>query len=89
MSRKIKINPNPNVRHCPKCGNNTEFEVFSQQVAEDYCNIWAQCICGYDPTDGDSGNRIEDVWGGCSDENCLWAIDVTWNGIIEPLTPHS
>lgn len=89
MSRKFKIKENKIITPCPKCGNNTGFVCHSQQVAEDYCNIWAVCKCGYDPTHYDeagSGHRIEDVWGGCSDENCIDAVNISWNDAIEDLT---
>jgi DNA-directed RNA polymerase subunit M/transcription elongation factor TFIIS len=61
MARKINFKPNDVVEKCPKCGNNTAFTIHSQQVAEDYCNVWAVCKCGYDATAEDTGNRIEDV----------------------------
>lgn len=50
MSRRIKLKDGSQVEKCPKCGNNIEFDIHSQQVAEDCCEIWASCVCGFDPT---------------------------------------
>lgn len=89
-SRKIKIKENESIPACPKCGNRTEFVVKSQQVMEDGCEIWAECKCGYDATEGDWKERIEDVWGGVDDNNCLDAINTTWINILNEratLTP--
>lgn len=82
ISRNIKIKENELVPACPKCGNRTEFVVKSQQVMEDGCEIWAECKCGYDATEGDWKSRIEDVWGGVGDNNSLDAIDITWVYIL-------
>lgn len=50
---------------------------------EDCCEVWAECACGYDPAEEDvPGNRLEDIWGGCGDDNCKAAIGV-WNDSIE------
>jgi hypothetical protein len=87
-SRKIKYKPNTYIKSCPKCGNNTEFTIRSEQVYEDGCEIWAICKCGYDPTSYEymgSSYRVEDVWGGCGDDNCQDAITHSWNGSIEDL----
>lgn len=77
-SRKITIKPNDNVPKCPKCGNNTAFNCYSDYCAEDCCEIWAECICGFKA----SNDAVEDVWGGVGDANCLDAIRYTW---IDPL----
>jgi hypothetical protein len=85
-SRKVHYKPNDFIKPCPKCGNNTEFTIRSEQCAEDCCEIWAECKCGYDPThyeESGSGNRVEDVWGGCDDGNCQNAIRFAWNDTIE------
>jgi len=84
-TRKVKYKSNETILKCPKCGNNTEFEIVSDYCAEDCCEIYAVCKCGYDPTQEPSamGNRLEDVWGGCSDENCKDAILVSWNETLE------
>ena len=78
MARRIKIKPN-GVEECPSCGNNTEFNINSNQVAEDCCEVWATCaICGHDTP---SKYRLEDVWGGCDDDNCIGAMSC-WNDYI-------
>lgn len=85
MSRRIKLKDGSEVEKCPKCENNIEFDIHSQQVAEDCCEIWASCICGFDPTSHEnmgSNYRMEDVWGGCSDENCIDAVCCSWNDAI-------
>lgn len=84
-SRKVKYKTNKFITPCPKCGNNTEFTVKSDYCAEDCCEIWAVCKCGYDPTSEDKGygNRLEDVWGGVSDGNCQDALTFSWNETLE------
>jgi len=87
-SRKVKYKENKYIEPCPKCGNNTEFTVRSEQVCEDGCEIWAVCKCGYDPTsyeESGSGYRVEDVWGGCSDDHCQDAITYSWNDPIQDI----
>jgi hypothetical protein len=75
MSERIIKLKEPGAEPCPHCGNKVEFKIVSMQVAEDCCEIWAECKCGYKPAfDG-----IEDVWGGCDDDNCINAINITWN----------
>jgi len=67
----ISLNPTP----CPKCGNFREFVAHSDYCAEDCCNVWVECgECGFDPTQEDTGYRLEDVWGGCGDNNIIAAI---------------
>lgn len=78
MARKIKVNKG--AEPCPKCGNDKDFVVHSAQVAEDCCEIWATCKCGYKP----DGNEIEDVWGGTGNDNCYDAMSV-WNDCIRDL----
>jgi ssDNA-binding Zn-finger/Zn-ribbon topoisomerase 1 len=80
-TRKVKYKPNEYILPCPKCGNNTEFLIHSEQVMEDGCEIWAECKCGHTPAES-WRDRIEDVWGGCSDENCQDAINTTWNDLL-------
>lgn len=85
MPRKVKYKENSYIEPCPKCSNNTEFTIHSQQVQEDCCEIWAVCKCGYDPThyeEHGSGNRVEDVWGGTDDDNCQDAIRFAWNDTL-------
>lgn len=82
-SRRIKLKANESVAKCPKCGNNTDFTIYSDYCAEDCCEVWAECKCGYNPTANDTSNRLEDVWGGCDDNNCLDAIRFSWTDVIE------
>ena len=87
-TREVKYKQNEFIKPCPKCGNNTEFTIRSEQVCDDGCEIWAICKCGYDPTSYDeagSGYRVEDVWGGCNDDNCQDAIRFAWNDTLDEL----
>ena len=86
-TRKVKYKPNEFIKPCPKCGNNTEFKIHSDYCAEDCCEIWAVCKCGFDPTEEEKGygNRLEDVWGGVDDNNCQDAITFSWNDTLELL----
>lgn len=72
MSRSIVVNKG--ATPCPKCDNSKDFIIHSCQVAEDCCEIYAVCKCGYKPKD----NEVEDVWGGTSDDNCIDAMSA-WN----------
>lgn len=83
MPRKISVKNPDQMQKCPKCGNQKDFVIYGDQVSEDCCNIWATCICGFDPTEDDTGHRIEDTWGGCSDANCIDALHYTWNELLE------
>ena len=76
--RKIKLTE-PGAKPCPKCGNRLEFNIHSQQVAEDCCEVWAECKCGYRP----SNEGFEDVMGGCDDGNCIAAVRLTWNDELD------
>lgn len=89
--RKVKYKPNDVISKCPKCDNNTEFTIKSDYCAEDCCEIWAVCKCGYDPTqeEGYSGYRLEDVWGGVSDDNCQDALTLSWNETINSIQAKS
>lgn len=89
MPRKVSIKPNDKVPACPKCGNATHFTVHSQQVAEDCCEVWAVCKCGFDPTENNNGHRLEDVWGGTDDDNCINAIAISWTDGINELTQEA
>lgn len=82
MARNVRFASNRMIVPCPKCGNNEEFTAYSRPIAEDCCEVWVECKCGYDPTEGDSGARFEDVWGGTTDENVAVAIDC-WNSELE------
>ena len=76
------LNKNDQITQCPKCGNNTEFVTHSQQCAEDACEVWVVCKCGYDPTFNNGMFRFEDVWGGTNERKCRIALDC-WNDAIE------
>lgn len=87
-TRTIEFKANDIYEKCPKCGNNTRFKIRSEQAGEDYCEIWAECICSFDPTSPEnlgSDHRVEDVWGGCSNENCYSAMAYAWNESIHKL----
>lgn len=79
--RKVTLNKKSQAEPCPKCSNETVFVIKSQQVAEDSCDIWAECECGYDPTFEKVGSRVEDVWGGVDNENASMAIQ-NWNELL-------
>jgi len=75
MPRKIKLKSG--AEPCPECGNASEFTIHSQQVAEDGCEVYAVCKCGYRPR----GAEYEDVWGGTGDDNCAMAM-MCWNDAV-------
>lgn len=77
--RKVAFKPASDICPCPECGNKTIFTIKSEQVAEDYCNLWAECICGYTH---DSDYMFEDVWGGVDNDNVMIAIKC-WNDAIQ------
>lgn len=74
-TRSVRFKETADVAPCPKCGNKTEFTIHSDYCAEDCCDVWAVCKCGHETPKGD---RFEDVWGGCHDENVMAAISC-WN----------
>ena len=76
-----KFKENESIEKCPKCGNNTKFNIQSRQISEDCCEIWAVCSCGYDPTEFDTGERIEDTWGHINSDTAKMSI-MSWNGLI-------
>ena len=76
--RRFITPPNNQITPCPKCGNNREFTARSMQVAEDYCEIWLECSCGFDPTAENTMLRVEDVWGSLDDDNIHFLI-AEWN----------
>lgn len=85
-SVKFKVAENSQIEKCPKCGNNTSFTGKAEQVAEDSCEVWIVCSCGYDPTADDTSHRMEDVWGSLDKETILAAIQSSWNYPIEQET---
>jgi hypothetical protein len=64
------------VKPCPKCGQMTQFVAKSKQVCEDGCEVWIECICGYDPHK--FNERFESVMGGCCEDNIRMALGC-WN----------
>jgi hypothetical protein len=68
------------VTACPQCGNLTEFVARSQQIAEDLCETWIECMCGFDPTRG-GPERFESPMGGCSPEYVRAALQI-WNELL-------
>ena len=79
MRRRFTVKPNSIVTGCPACGNNTEFWINAERVAEDCCEVWVTCKCGHDPHG--SGDRLEDVWGDTDSATCQVALDC-WNDAI-------
>ena len=80
--RKIKLRESGHVAPCPECENDTCFTMRSRQIAEDYCNTWVECDCGFDPTEENPAERYEDVWGGCSEQNANIALSI-WNELLD------
>jgi C4-type Zn-finger protein len=88
--KKFTLNENANVQKCPKCGNKTAFIAHSEQVAEDGCEVWIVCKCGYDPTEYKCGHRLEEVWGTIDKDTIAMALTVWDDEILEmqSLTPN-
>lgn len=80
MQKKFTLNENTQIEKCPKCGNNTEFVAHAEYCAEDCCEVWVVCKCGYEPTD-QLGHRMEDVWGSLDKDTIHDALHV-WNDEI-------
>jgi len=70
------------IQPCPKCGNKIEFVAKSNQVAEDCCEVWVVCVCGFDPTAENTNARVEDIWGSLDESTIICALDASWNEII-------
>jgi hypothetical protein len=84
-SRKVMFKEGSKIEPCPKCGNTLEFTARSEQVMEDGCEVWIECKCGHNPFK--NGDCLEDIWGGCDDDNVMWAIG-QWNELLtETKTP--
>lgn len=82
------------VARCPACRNRVDFRIHSNQVAEDGCEIWAECQCGYDPTFDRSGERVESVMGVIEEPDVTNALNV-WTQLVQedrkagrPVTMH-
>lgn len=74
--RKFSINVPQSA--CPKCGNTNVFIGRSEQVAEDGCEIWVECECGFNPFENNSDYRIESVWGSLDEDFLMMALH-SWN----------
>jgi hypothetical protein len=84
--RAFNVKNVDDIEPCPKCGNRERFVGMAQQVAEDLCEVWIVCVCGYDPTEGRSGDRMEDVWGSLDGATLACALSNCWD---EPLRERS
>jgi len=63
------------------CGNTDDFDLVSQQVCENGCEIWIKCgKCGYDPA-CKCGQHVESVMGELDIWTAAEAADV-WNAHI-------
>lgn len=80
VKRNLELKQNDKITKCPECGNNTHFVLHAERCAEDLCETFVVCVCGYDPT-GDSGDRYENVWGEMDKEAATVAFDC-WNEAI-------
>lgn len=79
-----------NVPACPACGNRQYFRAHSDQVAEDYCDVWVTCRCGHDLTADKFGLRMEDVWGVLDRDTIAAALRCTWIDLNpKPVTPNA
>lgn len=67
------------IEPCPKCANRIAFVGLSQQVAEDLCEVWVTCKCGYAPG---PEHRMEDVWGSLDPETLSCALQNCWNAAL-------
>ena len=82
FSRRFEIKSNTSIAKCPKCGNNTSFVAHSFQFAEDCCNVWVTCRCGYDPSATNTSHRMEDVWGSLDNDTIGTALRWCWHDVI-------
>ena len=67
---------------CPQCLNDTKFIGRSEQCAEDLCEVWIECVCGFDPTANNTGLRMESVMGQLSKEAIWESVENCWNNPI-------
>lgn len=71
-----------NLTPCPKCKTTEHIVARSSQSGEDTVDVWMECSkCGYDPTMGNSWERVETVWG-IEKWSVLAALEV-WNGLLD------
>lgn len=77
MQKSFRLKENDQITPCPKCGNNTHFVLHAERCAEDLCETFVVCQCGYEPTDG-SGERYENIWGDM-DQHAASVALVCWN----------
>lgn len=78
--RSLQLKPNDRISRCPACGNNTQFTLRAERCAEDLCETYVVCECGFEPT-GATGDRYENVWGEIDNPAALVALDC-WNSAI-------
>lgn len=69
------------IEPCPRCGNSVNFVAVSERCAEDCCEKWVECSCGFDPTSEDTGERIECVWGSLDKEEIFGMVSL-WNELV-------
>jgi hypothetical protein len=81
---RFNIKNNGSICACPKCLNDKEFICKSRQVAEDCCEVWVECKCGFDPTFGNGMKRLEDVWGERGRGQIVTCLDI-WSDEIKEL----
>lgn len=74
------------VEPCPECKNRQHFIGEARQIAEDCCEVWVICVCGFDPTADNTADRMEDVWGSLDAGTLSCALENCWN---EPLRERS
>lgn len=85
MTRKFSIKSKV-VPPCPECQNDRHFVARSEQVAEDLCEVWVTCHCGFDPTENRTGSRMEDVWGSVDPDNIVAAMAYCWTELLREPT---
>ena len=81
----VTVKRTDRILKCPKCENNIKFKAKANQVAEDLCNVWVECICGFDPTLENTNYRYEDVWGEMSKDTINLALDCWNDGIRDKI----
>ena len=81
MKRKIELSQNDKISRCPECGNNTNFTLHAERCAEDSCETFVVCACGFDPTAAYTSHRYENIWGEIDKEAATVAL-ACWNESI-------
>lgn len=89
VTRNVLLKENSVITQCIKCGNNTKFRCIAEQIAEDLCETWVECLdCGFDPTRENTDYRFENVWGSVDQAHTNVAFDC-WNEAIAELFEDS